>query len=242
MYDGFGPGHAESGEPGGDGSAVFNISTHRMSLYDVGMASLVCMELQALATLAITAFEPPRQADHDLLMARYTELSQLLTAHLWDDQSGLFVNRHWNGTFFRRFSPTSFYPMLAGLATEEQARTMMHTLTSPDGFCVSQTGAGLRPECVWPIPSISASDSAFPALGYWRGYVVSVVIPFLIVLSSGAALVLRFPCSDCSLCLRHPAVGASDPARVLGPEQSALHERERGDGRAQSACGTGWGA
>ena len=29
----------------------------------------------------------------------------------------------------------------------------------------------LRPDCVWPMPSISASDSAFSALGYWRGYV-----------------------------------------------------------------------
>ena len=51
-YDGVGPGTANGGEPGANGSGVFNASTHRMNLYDVGMTSLVCMELQALATLA----------------------------------------------------------------------------------------------------------------------------------------------------------------------------------------------
>lgn len=139
MYDGVGPGSAGGGEPGANGSGVFNTTTHRMSLYDVGMTSLVCMELQALATLAVTAFDPPRLKDHEHLMARFAELSNLLTSHLWDNQTGLFVNRHWNGTFIRRISPTSFYPLLAGLATEDQARSMMNTLKSPDGFCVSQT-------------------------------------------------------------------------------------------------------
>ena len=173
MYDGFGPGKANGGEPGANGSAVFNASTHRMNLFDVGMTSLVCMELQALATLALTAFNPPRQADHDHLMAHFAELSQLLTdseAGLWDKQTGMFVNRHLDGTFFRRLAPTSFYPMLSGLATEQQAVAMVRTLQSPDGFCVSGKRP-LRPECQWPMPSIAASDPAFKTLGYWRGYV-----------------------------------------------------------------------
>ena len=31
-----------------------------MELYDVGMSSMVAMELKALANLSITAFDPPR--------------------------------------------------------------------------------------------------------------------------------------------------------------------------------------
>ena len=170
MYDGVG-----GGNPGPlvNGTGVWNKTTHRMNLYDVGSSSLVCMELQALATLAMTAFDSPRTAEHDLLMSRFTELSQLLTGYLWDEVSGLFVNRHLNGSFVRRISPTSFYPLLSGLATEHQAQQMMLKLHSPDYFCVSANGdfAGLRDDCYWGMPSIAESDPAFPALGYWRGYV-----------------------------------------------------------------------
>ena len=30
---------------------------------------------------------------------------------------------------------------------------------------------GNRDECYWGLPSIAASDPAYPPLGYWRGYV-----------------------------------------------------------------------
>ena len=43
--------------------------------YDVGMSSMVAMELEALANLSITAFNPPRTKDHALLTSRLAELS-----------------------------------------------------------------------------------------------------------------------------------------------------------------------
>jgi hypothetical protein len=39
-------------------------------------------------------------------------------------------------------------------------------------FCLSATWpAGVADACYWGLPSISADDASFPALGYWRGYV-----------------------------------------------------------------------
>ena len=61
--------------------------------------------------------------------------------------------------------------MQAGIATPEQAERMMATLTSPAHFCVSAGGTRNTDSCFWPLPSIAASDPAFPALGYWRGYI-----------------------------------------------------------------------
>lgn len=49
--------------------------------YDVGMSSMVAMELRALANLSIAAFNPPRQRDHDALMAMYVAC--------WADARGL---------------------------------------------------------------------------------------------------------------------------------------------------------
>ena len=36
---------------------------------------------------------------------------------------GIFTNRFWNGSFYRRISPTSFYAMLAGAPTDQQVAT-----------------------------------------------------------------------------------------------------------------------
>ena len=51
---------------------------------------------------------------------------------------------------------------------------MVHQwLLSPDHFCISADGdfQRNRDACYWGLPSIEASDAAFPGLGYWRGYV-----------------------------------------------------------------------
>lgn len=139
------------------------------------MSSMVAMELKALANLSLTAFSPPRHADYQLLMARHEYLATRIRDHLWDNESGAFVNRYStvnNGTFYRRISPTSFYPMQAGIATQAQAETMVTKwLMSPDHFCISPNGdfAGNSDSCYWGLPSIQASDPAFPPLGCTTG-------------------------------------------------------------------------
>jgi hypothetical protein len=202
-----------------------------MSLYDVGMTSLVCMELQALATLAITAFDPPRLKDHEHLMARLTELSNLLTTNLWDNQTDLFVNRHVNGTWIRRISPTSFYPLLAGLATEDQARSMMDTLKSPDGFCVSQTVSNTP--CT-SIPRLFLQRQSVASLSIG---VVRAACPAAsgLCLANAINIGIR-PCILRSRVLERICLGPADTDCVLGIEKSTLPQRERG---ADSAQGNG---
>ena len=94
--------------------------------------------------------------------------------------AGIFVNRfssdHANGSFYEHVSPTSFYALAAKAATDEQAATMAtNWLMNASRFCVSATGGdghvGLSDSCYWPLPSIEASDAAYPKLGYWRGYI-----------------------------------------------------------------------
>jgi hypothetical protein len=40
-------------------------------------------------------------------------------------------------------------------------------------FCIAPNGdyAGNDDTCYWGLPSIQASDPAYPPLGYWRGYI-----------------------------------------------------------------------
>ena len=87
---------------------------------------------------------------------------------------GIFANKFQNGSFHPRISPTSFYALMTQEATDEQAATIVNKwLLSPKHFCVSPSGdfSGNADTCYWGLPSIEASDPAFPPLGYWRGYV-----------------------------------------------------------------------
>ena len=142
-----------------------------MSLYDVGMASMVAMSDEALADLADVL---GRSDDATALRARASVSRQKIADHLWEDRLGVFSNRFANGTFYPRISPTSFYPMLAGAASPERATILIQRwLLNASRFCLTPKGdfVGNSDTCYWGLPSISADDPAFPPLGYWRGFV-----------------------------------------------------------------------
>jgi len=108
------------------------------------------------------------------LEQRANTQSDLIQKHLWHESDGIFTNRFWNSTFYARRSPTSFYAMMARASTDEQAERMMREwLLSPKHFCITENGDFVNntDDCYWGLPSIEASDPAFPPLGYWRGYV-----------------------------------------------------------------------
>ena len=145
-------------------------ATHHMQLADVGASSLFVAEADALAALAAAV---NRSADAAPLAARAAAVRAFISSQLWDEQQGAFVNTFPNGTHSRRVSPTSFYALAARAATDAQAARMAtEWALNASRFCLSpQWPAGVSDDCFWGLPSISADDAAFPALGYWRGYV-----------------------------------------------------------------------
>ena len=143
----------------------------QMELYDVGFASMFVSEADSLATLATLL---GKTTDAAKMTSRADSQRKLIAANLWDTQGGIYTNLRWNGSFYRRISPTSFYSMMAKAPTNEQAAAMMKNwLHSPEHFCIAPDGdfKGNHDDCYWGLPSIQRSDPAFPPLGYWRGYV-----------------------------------------------------------------------
>eukprot|EP01043_Picozoa_sp_COSAG02_P040906 COSAG02_NODE_3347_length_6896_cov_2.201854_1_plen_600_part_10 len=69
------------------------LQSGHMHLYDVGMASMLAMELQSLANLSLTAFNPPRTAQHASIMQQLTGLQALISKHLWNEEIGIFANK-----------------------------------------------------------------------------------------------------------------------------------------------------
>lgn len=127
-----------------------------MALADVGLMSLVIADCRALAELAQAMGREPERAE---LLGRAQRYGRALQT-LWHEPTGIFLNRRLDtGEFSFRLSPTLFYPLLAGVATPEQARRMVEEhLLNPAEFWGE-----------FVMPAIARSDPAFADQDYWRG-------------------------------------------------------------------------
>ena len=129
---------------------------HQLLMADVGLMSMVIADSSALAKIADTLGKPAEAAELRQRAAKYS--ASLAT--LWDPATGIFRNRDLTtGKLSEHLSPTNFYPLLAGVATPDQARRMVaQHLINPAEFWGP-----------WVIPSIARNDPAFKDQDYWRG-------------------------------------------------------------------------
>lgn len=134
----------------------YGAHSYTMELDDVGLNALYALDSECLAKIAAIVGE---QRDSQRFIADYERVKRLMRERLWNEQDGIYESRYWDGAFLRRLSPTNFYPLLAGVATPEQAKRMVqeHLLN----------GREFWGEYV--IPTISRSDPAFQDQYYWRG-------------------------------------------------------------------------
>jgi hypothetical protein len=134
----------------------YDPKTYTMDLDDVGLNSLYALDAESLAALAGIL---GKTEDQQAFRADYEKIKQSVREKLWNDSDGIYENRFWNGQFSKRLSPSSFYPMLAGIATPEQANRMVHEhLLNPKEFWGE-----------YVAPTTSRSDPAFADQNYWRG-------------------------------------------------------------------------
>ena len=113
-----------------------NETTHHMALYDVGMTALYLSDTEALIGLATVAGRPDAVAG---LQVRFARVQTAMNAHMWDAEAGMYSNVLFNGTFYRRWSPTSFFPLISGSASDAQATALAASLASPTGFCFNDS-------------------------------------------------------------------------------------------------------
>ncbi len=136
--------------------AAYDPLRHQLEFADVGLMSLYIADCKALAKIADILRRPGVAAKLRARAARYRARLQTM----WNPRLGIFLNKDLRtGRFNRRLSPTNFYPMLAAVATPEQAERMVREhLLNPHEFWGR-----------WVIPSIERDDPAFKDQNYWRG-------------------------------------------------------------------------
>jgi hypothetical protein len=136
--------------------AHYDANTYTMDLDDVGLNSLYALDSECMAKIATILGE---SEDSRRFTADYDRIAKVVRDKLWNEQDGIYENRYWDGRFSKRLSPTNFYPMLAGIATPEQAKRMVHEhLLNPKEFWGE-----------YAIPSIARNDLVFSDQYYWRG-------------------------------------------------------------------------
>jgi Trehalase len=134
----------------------FDEQTHTMDLDDVGLNSLYALDAECLAEIATILNKPD---DAKAFQTDYEKMKQRVQEKLWNEADGIFENRSWNGEFSKTLSPTNFYPMLAGIATADQARRMVNEhLLNPKEFWGE-----------YVVPTSPRNDPAFDDQYYWRG-------------------------------------------------------------------------
>ena len=134
---------------------VYDSNTYTMNLDDVGLNSLYALDSECLAKIAeILGKEDDKKRD----ISDYDRIKRAMQQQLWNEKDGIYENRYWDGHFSQRLSPTNFYPMLAGVATPEQAKRMVEHLVNPTEFWGQ-----------YAIPTIARNDVAFEDQFYWRG-------------------------------------------------------------------------
>jgi putative isomerase len=144
---------ANDNSPVHDG-ARFDLATHTLDLEDVGLNSLLVHEGSLLARML-------PEPDSGRIAARAAGLAEAVRSRLWDERRGVFAGRLWSGEFTPSLSPTSFYPLLAGIATPAQAEVMVRGwLADPRRF------GGPYPVAGTPHDDPAALDNV-----YWRGRV-----------------------------------------------------------------------
>jgi len=136
--------------------AVFDTTSHRMLLADVGLMSLYIADCHSLAEIAGVLGKKEVVKE---LTERGEKYSKKL-ATLWNDEFGLYLNKDLvTGKFSYRLSPTLFYPLLAKVPDQQKANRMIK-----EHF--------YNPKEFWGefiMPTIARNDSAYKDNKYWRG-------------------------------------------------------------------------
>jgi hypothetical protein len=133
---------------------TWNASVDKMLIYDIGMTGEFLGETEALATLAGIL---NKSDDVALLKARQADMAAKVQQHLWSEEDQIYLNfQQDTNTFNSHTSPTSFYPMLSGTATVEQALAMTRRwLTNHSGYCLGNSSSNPMP----PAPPSTHSDA-----------------------------------------------------------------------------------
>jgi hypothetical protein len=103
-------------------------------------------------------FEALGEAEEQKFFAdKYEQLKVKINENLWDEEDGMYYDRLFDGTLTKVRTASSFLPLLADIASKEQAEKLVKMMTDETQFGTAM-----------PIPSIAKSSPLYD-IDMWRG-------------------------------------------------------------------------
>ncbi|MFK7894067.1 MAG: trehalase family glycosidase [Granulosicoccus sp.] len=136
--------------------AEFDASTGLIQAADVGLNSMLALDGEILVQMA-TMLKLETEANR--LEQQNKAHKACIADWLWDETRGIFANRLVNGQFVQPLAPTSFFPMAAGIASDDQVDSLIKRYLLPE------EKFGGR----FVLPSATRDDPAYQDNVYWRG-------------------------------------------------------------------------
>ncbi len=123
---------------------------------DVGMSSIFALDCLCLSKIAGILGEDKKASD---LHERYLQVKNSINQKLWDDENGIYCNTPVCGKHKNVYTPTSFYPMLAGIPSPYQVNRLIneHLLNEREFWGD------------YVLPSVSKTHPSYIEQNYWRG-------------------------------------------------------------------------
>lgn len=130
---------------------------HTMAMNCVDLS---CFQALAAESLVEMARALGRDEEASALQEEREQLKRLINERLWDETRGIYANRLWSGEFGETITPTSFYALTSGVATQDRAKSVIKNwILNTEHFGVD-----------YPVPSVDAADPHYnPDGNYWRG-------------------------------------------------------------------------
>ncbi len=147
----------ESGEddlPNWD-DVPFNEGTGTLELDCVDLNSLFALDCECLAIIAGLLGESD---DQQLFHGRRLAVARRMNEDLWDEASGTYRDRFWDGRRSPKLAAANYLPLLAGVPDAARARRLLSSLLDPQLFWGEHV-----------VPTINRRDPAFSDQQYWRG-------------------------------------------------------------------------
>ncbi|MFB0517932.1 MAG: amylo-alpha-1,6-glucosidase, partial [Acidobacteriota bacterium] len=147
-------------ESGMDDSPLWDDATYdeeswTMRLNALDLNCLYALDSRCLALMA-EELDLPQEAAH--YRQEYERLKELINSKMWDAETGFYYDQYWDGTLSGAKAASSFYPLLAGVASPQQADRMLKHLLNEDEFWGD-----------YILPTISRDHPSFNDQQYWRG-------------------------------------------------------------------------
>lgn len=122
----------------------------------VSMSAQMAQMYESLATIAKHAGKPDRAAEY---MMQRDRIASAINQAMWDDEAGMYFNVMGDGTLARERTIGCFWPLWAGVASQERAKRATRVLLDREEFASDV-----------PFATLSAKHEKFDEWGgYWLG-------------------------------------------------------------------------